>query len=49
MMASLITTIRVSPEDFSVDAEVARVREASPSAGAVVFYRFTVFFQLRGG
>ena len=33
-----LTTIRVSPEDFSVDAEVARVREASPSAGAVVSF-----------
>ena len=33
-----LTTIRVSPEDFSLDDEVARVREASPSAGAVVSF-----------
>ena len=33
-----LTTIRVSPEDFSVDREIARVREASPSAGAVVSF-----------
>lgn len=33
-----LTTIRVGPEDFSVDREISRVREASPSAGAVVSF-----------